>query len=122
MRNGDLPRTGSILNSTEIETAFRSGLVAALGAVKVKLELGPGNQLILKVPGKMPLPVDGTHQQNCIRLLVEDHHRGGGGVETSKLIGDSSSKSVGQLFGPRWEAIKDNYIRNVRRKFWALIA
>lgn len=122
IRNGDLPRTGSMLNSTEVEAAFRNGLAAALGAAKVSLEPGPGNQLILKIPGQMPFPVDGEHQQNCIRLLVEDYHRGGGGVETSKLLGFSSSKSVGQIFGTRWAAIKDRYIRNIRRKIWALNA
>jgi len=120
MKTGDLPRTGSMLNPTEIEAAFRNGLAAALGAVKVSLEPGAGNQLILKMPNKMPLPVDGVHQQNCIRLLVEDYNRGGGGVETAELLGQSTSKSVGQMFGTRWEAIKDRYIRNVRRKIWAL--
>jgi hypothetical protein len=122
MRSGDLPKDASLLTLHEIETAFRNGLAAALGAAKVKLEPGPGSQLILKIPGKMPLPIDGEHQQNCIRLLFEDHQRGGGGVETSNLLGDSSSKSVGQLFGTRWDAIKGSYIRSVRRKFWALDA
>ena len=120
MKNGDLPRTGSMLNPTEIEAAFRNGLAAALGAARVRLEPGAGNLLVLKIPGKMPLPVDGEHQQHCIRLLVDDDNRGGGGVETAKLLGRSSSKSVGQLFGTRWEAINGNYIRNVRRKLWAL--
>ena len=120
VRTGDLPTTGNVLNVTDIEAAFRTGLSAALGAERVSLVLGPGKQLILKMPGRPNLPVDGDHQQNCIRLLVEDHKRGGGGVETSDLLGSSSSKSVGQLFGIRWDAIKDTYIRNVRRKYWAL--
>jgi hypothetical protein len=120
VRSGTLPTTGNVLTASDVEAAFRTGLAAALGAEKVSLEPGPGKQLILKVPGKPHLPVDGEHQQNCIRLLVEDHHRGGVGVETSALLGNSSSKSVGQLFGTRWDAIKDTYVRNVRRKFWAL--
>jgi hypothetical protein len=120
VRSGSLPTTGSVLSLTDIEAAFRTGLAAALGAEKVSLESGPRNQLILKIPGKARLPIDGEHQQNCVRLLVEDYLRGGEGVATSDLLGSSSSKSVGQLFGTRWDAIKDIYIRNVRRKFWAL--
>lgn len=122
MTEGDLPRSAKQLRPTEIEAAYRNGLAAALGAAKVSLEPGPDKQLILKIPGLMPLPVNGEHQQNCIRLLVEDHKRGGGGVETTKLLGTSTSQSVGQLFGTRWGVINGQYVRNVRRKIWALNA
>lgn len=122
LKNSDLPHTSLALSRNEIEAAFRSGLDAALGATVVKLEELPGGHLSLTIPGYPPLAIDGEHQKKCVRLLVMAFNSGVEGVETSRLIEGTGSGSVGQMFGKRWSTISGSYIRNVRRKMWALNA
>ncbi|MDV6034749.1 MAG: hypothetical protein F9B45_32585 [Phycisphaera sp. RhM] len=109
------------LDSSFVETFFRSNLGLALGGSTLTLvENADGESGTLYVPGKTELPLFSEQQVHCFRLLIDAKKKGLPGVKTRDLIAGSKSTGIQQMLGKKRWPVFQGYIEDLGKSWWGL--
>jgi hypothetical protein len=113
---------GSILSSSGIEFAFRSGRSGVMRASTPVIQRYGNQSATLYVPGKDPLSLIGANQIVLFERLLKAHLLGSPDVKASTLTENMDSRSPRQCFRTAmWRSILGVYIaKGAKHGYWRL--